>query len=285
MFKYEENRMYQMPVYFGPACGPRSGPDGERLYKTGPQECTQHILVYETEAEKIENYFPEGFSVRKPYIIVTHKMHRNLPWLAGRGYNVVTFNVPVTYTGKEETIKGKFQLSIWENHADPIISGREQLGYSKIFADIQDMHVLEGKGKASLSSWDFRFLTLDFDLNKAPEDEELLKSILSDPEDEGLMHYKYFPHTGDGFSDADVAYVTISPNGKHCLPDDLPALPTPERSWCSGGITWFRPTWEDMPTQYHVVNGLADLPVKRIIGASVVKLQHYNDVYDQRVVK
>ena len=125
MFRFEEDGMYQMPVHFGPCCGPRRGPDGERLYKKGSQESTQHMIVYETDAKAVSRYLPEGFSVRMPYIIITHKMHRNLPWLAGHGYNVTTFNVPVTYCGTNDEIKGQYQLAIWENHADPIICGRE----------------------------------------------------------------------------------------------------------------------------------------------------------------
>ena len=103
MFRFQPGRTYQMPVHFGPCCGPRSGPLGERFFADGPQTSIQHSLVYETSPQLLENYLPEGFSLRSPHVIVTHKMHRDLPWLAGRGYNVVTFNTPVTYQGKEET--------------------------------------------------------------------------------------------------------------------------------------------------------------------------------------
>ncbi len=284
MFRFEDGRMYQMPVHFGPCCGPRSGPDGQRLFALGPQESTQHILVYETDPAALERVLPEGFSVRQPYVIVTHKMHRNLPWLAGHGYNVTTFNTPVTYQGREETIHGQYQLAIWENHADPIICGREQLGYAKIFADIEDIHTCRGLSRASLSSWGFRFVELEFDSARAPEDPELLQSILFDPENEGLLHYKYVPHTGDGFSAADVSYVTLSPK-QYPLPEDLPPLPPQDRSWCSGSLTWHVPSWEDMPTQYHVVRGMASLPVVRYVGATRVWLKHWNDVYDQRPVR
>lgn len=284
MFRFEDGRMYEMPVHFGPCCGPRSGPDGQRLFALGPQESTQHILVYETDPAALERVLPEGFSVRRPYVIVTHKMHRNLPWLAGHGYNVTTFNTPVTYQGREETIHGQYQLAIWENHADPIICGREQLGYAKIFADIEDIHTCRGLSRASLSSWGFRFVDLEFDTARAPEDPELLQSILFDPENEGLLHYKYVPHTGDGFSAADVSYVTLSPK-QYPLPEDLPPLPPQDRSWCSGSLTWHVPRWEDMPTQYHVVRGMASLPVVRYVGATRVWLKHWNDVYDQHPVR
>lgn len=34
--------------------------------------------------------------------------------LAGHGYNVTTFNVPVTYCGTNDEIKGQYQLAIWK---------------------------------------------------------------------------------------------------------------------------------------------------------------------------
>lgn len=276
--------MYQMPVHFGPCCGPRQGPDGRRFTADGPQESTQHILVYETAPAAVERYLPEGFALRRPYVTVTHKMHRNLPWLAGRGYNVVAFHVPVTYHGREETIRGQYQLAIWENHADPILCGREQLGYSKVFAEIEDMRAFHGTMSASLFSWGFRFLELRFDTAAPPEDPEKLRSILLDPENEGLMHYKYIPRTGESFCSADTAYVTLTPK-EFPPPPAAASLPSPERSWCAGSLTWRLPIWEDMPTQYHIVQGLAAMPIRQFLGASVVHMKHCNDVFHQRIVQ
>ena len=155
MFRFEEGRMYQMPVHFGPCCTPRQDPEGKRFCSYGPQESALHTLVCQTEGAAVERFLPEGFSLRRPYLFFTHKMHRNLPWLAGRGYNVVTCNVPVTYTGTRETVRGQYQLAIWESHADPILCGREQLGYSKLYAEIEDLHAFQGVASAALSSWGF----------------------------------------------------------------------------------------------------------------------------------
>ena len=284
MFRFEEGRMYQMPVHFGPCCTPRQDPEGKRVCSYGPQESALHTLVCQTEGAAVERFLPEGFSLRRPYLFFTHKMHRNLPWLAGRGYNVVTCNVPVTYTGTRETVWGQYQLAIWESHADPILCGREQLGYSKLYAEIEDLHAFQGVASAALSSWGFRFLELRFDRNRPPEDAPLLEALLSDPENEGLLHYKYIPRTGDGFSQADAAYVTLTPK-VFSPPPGLPALPPPERTLCSGGLEWHTPEWRDMPTQYHIVQGLASLPVLRVIGAAAAQTKHYNDVYDQRIVR
>lgn len=284
MFQFEPGHIYQMPVHFGPCCGPRQDQSGSRFFAYGPQESEQHTLIYETDPAAVTPYLPQGFSLRQPYIFITHKMHRNLPWLAGHGYNVVTCNVPVTYIGNEETIHGRYQLAIWENHADPIVAGREQLGYSKLFASIEDLHTFRGVSSAALSSWGFRFLELRFDRNVLPENSALLEKLLADPENEGLLHYKYFPRTGDGFSQADVAYVTLTPS-EFIPPVDLPPVPTTERSLCSGSLIWHTPVWEDMPTQYHVVQGMASLPVLRVIGAVRTKSYHYNDVFHQRIVR
>lgn len=284
MFHFESGRMYQMPVHFGPVCGPRQNQYGERFYLDGPQDSTQHILVYETEPDAVSRFLPEGFALRMPYIIATHKMLRNLPWLAGHGYNIVTFNTLVTYHGGTETIHGQYQLAIWENHADPIISGREQLGYSKIFAEIEDMHRFHSIEKAKLSSWNFPFLNLYFDMSVMPEEQMFLKSIIDDPLSEGLLHYKYIPHTGNGFCTADTAYTTLTPK-VFLVPEGLTSLPPAEHSWGTGDLEWSIPRWEDMPTQYHIVQGMASLPVKRMIGSSKVVLQHYNDVNHQRAVQ
>ena len=276
--------MYQMPVQFGPCCGPRRGPDGTRFLQDGPQRSIQHALVYETRPEALERVLPEGFSVRWPYVIFTHKMHRDLPWLAGRGYNVVTFHVPVTYTGTRETVCGQFLLAIWENHADPILSGREQLGYAKIFAEIEDIRTHRGVSRAALSSWGFRFLEVAFDEGTPPEDEVLLSDLLADRESAGSLHYKYFPRTGDGFSKADVSYVTLTPR-EFPLPPGVAPPPAAARRLCGGALAWHVPRWEDMPTQFHIVQGLAALPVVRIVGASALELLHYNGVFHQRIVE
>lgn len=282
-FEFIDGRMYMMPVQFGPVCGPRANPDGNRFIYDQPQESTQHMLVYETDGAKIERFLPKGFELEAPYVIVTHKMHRNLAWLAGHGYNVCTFDVPVIYQGKTETIKGLFLLNIWENHADPIICGREQLGYSKIFSSISDLDDYHGKSRSVLSSWDFQFLELNFDFSQSVEDTEELMHILNDPERKGKLHYKYFPRTGDGFISADVEYVTISPSPT-IFPPDVERMPPAETACGTGSLTWNIPEWKDMPTQYHIVQALASLDVKRVIGAYRKHVFHLADVYDQRIV-
>ena len=204
--------------------------------------------------------------------------------LAGHGYNVTTFNVPVTYCGTNDEIKGQYQLAIWENHADPIICGREQLGYSKIYADITDICEEEDGTYAALSSWNFEFLKLHFKMDEKPDDLSEMQKVLFDEENEGIMHYKYIPHSEAGFNKADVQYVTITPK-TFPAPEDAKPLPQPERVWGNASLEWWIPERKDMPTQYHIVQVLASLPILRVIGASKVHLWHYNDVYHQKAIE
>ena len=68
-------------------------------------------------------------------------------------------------------------------------------------------------------------------------------------------------------------------------PEDAKPLPQPERVWGNASLEWWIPEWKDMPTQYHIVQGLASLPILRVVGASKVHLWHYNDVYHQKAIE
>ena len=52
-----------------------------------------------------------------------------------------------------------------------------------------------------------------------------------------------------------------------------------------GTVEWRRATWDDMPTQYHIVNGLAALPVREWRGASVISEVGGKDLSDMRVLR
>ena len=49
-------------------------------------------------------------------------------------------------------------------------------------------------------------------MDEKPDDLSEMQKVLFDEENEGIMHYKYIPHSEAGFNKADVQYVTITPN-------------------------------------------------------------------------
>lgn len=276
----DENLMYRMPVHFGPCVTPRQNTGGKRFIYDQATRLTKHTIVYETGPEALSKLLPPRFELTAPYVMVNMNMLRDIAWLAGNGYNLVGVAVPVRFHGKKDTLEGNLLLVMWENHADPILTGREQLGYSKIFASIDDIHTYGTVSKTALASWGFRFLEMSFDAAKAPADIDTLKSVLNNPNSAGVFHYKYIPHTGDGFTKADVEYVCLNPKSAK-LPGDVHKYPADELAYMNGCIRWNIPTWEDMPTQYHVIQALGGLPIRRIVGAVRSVGYTLGDLYGQ----
>ena len=123
---------------------------------------------------------------------------------------------------------------------------------------------------------EFRALGQDF----LPEE---LKRVLNNPDSQGIMHYKYIPRTGGGFTQADAEYVCLNPKAAK-LPDDVKKYPADQLTYMGGQVRWHIPTWEDMPTQYHVAQALGSLPVKRIVGAVRSEGYTLGDLYGQTTV-
>lgn len=83
--------------------------------------------------------------------------------------------------------------------------------------------------------------------------------MLNNPDSQAIMHYKYIPRTGGGFTQADAEYVCLNPKAAK-LPDDVKKYPADQLTYMGGQVRWHIPTWEDMPTQYHVAQALGSLP-------------------------
>src|SRR5579883_2609363 len=130
---------YRMPVVFGPAPGPRQKADGTpwKPEETGTMSCQWLAVSYLTRAAQLERLLPPGFALRgDPVLTVSLSFFDKLYWLAGRGYGIVIVDFPVTYNGRSEVIEGTFCPVLWEGIPDAILTGREELGFPKLFGDI-----------------------------------------------------------------------------------------------------------------------------------------------------
>ncbi|WP_372389186.1 acetoacetate decarboxylase family protein [Xanthomonas axonopodis] len=106
-------------------------------------------MSYRSDRAALEALLPPGFSLRgEPLVHVSLACFRKLYWLAGRGYGILKVGLPVTYTGKTETIDGAFCLVIWEGRPDAIMTGREELGFPKLFADMPELDIDLEQGRA-----------------------------------------------------------------------------------------------------------------------------------------
>src|SRR3546814_725453 len=156
--------------------------------------------------------------------------------------------------------------------ADPIISGREELGFSKLYCDLPAPiqapgHIL---CRASLDGFGFAALRLNA-LGAAPP------PPADPPPSQGLLHYKYIPRTGEpGVADAAYAVLTPAQGGHLRVESRLAAT--------SATLDWTRSRWEDLPTLHHIVEALADLPLGPCLGATVSVTRGAKDLSDQRIL-
>ena len=125
--------MYMMPVHFGPMTGPRHDKDGGRFANKETPKSMGYSVSFLSNREQLEALVPEGFEVvGEPVVTVFTSQMKEIEWLAGRGYNVLGVTFKVAYAGKKEKAEGPLLTVLWENLTDPILTGREQIGFSKI---------------------------------------------------------------------------------------------------------------------------------------------------------
>jgi hypothetical protein len=92
-------------------------------------------IVYDVDREGLQSLLPEGYvvdpSVEQPTVLFEIVELRNLPWLAGRGYNTwgIYANDIICTRATDGHIKASYMLVLFESFTDPITTGREELGF------------------------------------------------------------------------------------------------------------------------------------------------------------
>jgi len=265
-----------MPVSFGPAIGPRQHPEGRpwRPEETGTMNSDWMKIGYRTDPDRLRRLLPPGFSLRgEPIVSVSCAWFRNLYWLAGRGYGILSVDLPVTYEGRDETLEGNFCPVLWEGMAEPVITGRDELGFPKLFADFDEIDFDESAGTAAchVASMGHRFF--DIRLDEMVEEESPRRALPgsgSGPQ----IYFKYVPRTNPKVgAGADVAYATTgAPRGAAGLGAQNIAFDDFEfRRWTARGeLTWHEADFEQLPLIFPIVNALAGLAVEEYLDAEMV---------------
>ena len=276
-YSLQPNAMYRMPTHFGPRTGPRRGPDGRGFDCVDSPKSISYSVSYLTHASAAEAILPPGFRLNgEPVVTVSAIYMKEIDWLAGRGYNTLGASLPVSYSGKVDSVTGSLLLVLWENLTDPILTGREELGFSKIYCELPEPVVYNGTSQCVGSWLGFRFLDLNLhDLNQLSEQD--IEDQAAQSGGDGTLHYKYIPRTGE-WGTADAEYAVLTP------------AHTPNRRvlgmWRGqGSVQWHRARWEDMPTQYNIVNCLGELEILEYRGAVVTQSIGGKDLSDQRILE
>ena len=278
-YRFHPGKMYRMPTHFGPSLGPRQGKDGQRFAcKDTPKTITRSVSFL-SNREQLEELLPEGFAVgADPIVTVAASYMTEIEWLAGRGYNILGVSFPVVFNGKEDHAVGDLLTVLWENLADPIVTGREELGYSKIYCELPEPTVCRGETHCIASWLGFKFMDLKLkNMTEVPPEEfPSPASGQTDGKLTGILHYKYIPKTGE-WGSADVAYAVLTPA-------ETPNKVVKEMWRGEGTVEFHKARWEDMPTQYTIVNTFVELEIKEYRGASITKTVGGKDLSDQRIL-
>jgi acetoacetate decarboxylase len=272
-YQFERGRIYRMPTHFGPAPGPRQMPMDALADSTRSPQKTLITASFLTDASALERHTPEGFQLAGESV-VTIEFHymTHIDWLAGRGYTMIRLWWPVTFKGERDRVTGRFLAVMWENLADPIITGRGEVGQPKLFAEIPDSLVIAGTHHCVASWMGFQFLEVRVTETSLPNDPPLQVPLL-----EGTLMLKYVPRTGE-WGEAEVREVTFTPTA-------TPDLTVEWQKPAIGTIAFRRAAWADLPTMYHVVNALAELPFLGARGASISRTRGGKSYRDSRILK
>jgi Acetoacetate decarboxylase (ADC) len=260
---------YRMPTVFGPTAGPRQGPLGQRFdYSQARRETA--TVSFLTDSGKLGRYLPPRCALEgEPIVTLERTTLFDLEWLAGRSYSLLNVKFTVRYRGGEEAV-GPFLSVLWENMVEPILSGREELGYAKLFCELPPPRTI-GANRCYRAVWDgHEFFRLSlYDLHDEPASQR--------PAVSGVLHHRYLPAIARE-GGAAVDEMVLTPAGGM-------AQRIVSRQAGRGEIMFVRSSWEQMPTMFHIVNALADLPILEYRECSLVSTIGFKDLSDQRVLR
>ncbi|MDN8617386.1 acetoacetate decarboxylase family protein [Variovorax ginsengisoli] len=259
-----------MPTVFGPSPGPRQGPNGETFdLRNAPR--TVASISFLTDESELRKLLPPNCELDgEPLVTVEHVTLRELEWLAGRGYSLLSVSYPVRYRGSSESVRGLFMSVLWENRCEPILTGREELGFSKLYCELPEPRHLRG-ARLHTAVWEgHEFIRMTFS--------DLAAGVPpSSPASDGILHHRYIPSLRR-VGEAAVDEMVLSPQ--------VSSAETRYTSFNSGTgkVEFIRSTWEDIPTMFHIVNALASLPVLSQRFSYIAELRGATDLSEQRVL-
>jgi hypothetical protein len=275
-FKLRDDVRYRMPVSFGPAIGPRQHPEGRMWTReeTGTMSADWMTVRHRTDADRLDALLPPGFELRgDPVVAVSCGWFRELYWLAGGSYGILSVDIPVTYRGSAETLEGTFCPVLWEGRPEAIITGRDELGFPKLFGDFTEIAWDRDAGVASCSvSW-LGHTFFDIALTDLTEDADPPRRLPGS--DAGpALYYRYIPRVSPGGAEAaDAVYVTTAapPGSSGIAAQQIHFDEFELRRWAARGtLAWHRATFEQLPLYFPIVNALADLEIVEVLEAEIV---------------
>lgn len=287
---------WRTPIGFGPAPGPRQ-PLGLSLQSSQlaqireqtPEMSSALTIRFKTSRTYLEHLLPPGFSFANPATICEATLLCNtldgMTWLGGGGYSFVMLCLHgVKYVKRDgEAVFGTFLPLLFENLADPIITGRDDLGMPKLFADIDVQH--QGEAANVKISWrGTEFGRIKFKgLHTKPAEPLTTNGTTASaepapgppppPPEIGQFAWRYVPAVGQpGKSDAEYPVCVPNPSpekfGKHAK----------VRVAEEASFEFVAHDWSKLPTIHNVVRALAEMPQYGVVEAKHTKSRGVDDL-------
>ena len=294
---WENNKglFWRMPTSFGPMPGPRQDFYG-RLRDGSKATFKTTSVKFKSSRTVLQNLFPTEklkFASTDTVVHATFSATQldNLEWLGGRGYSHFGLYIHgVQYTKDNgETVTGTYLPVLFENLADPILSGREELGFPKLFADLDIQQ--ESNTLSLTASWmGSKFATLTLSEPAEPltnGDAAPQQGQASAPAEQGLFFHKHIPATGSIGSkargQADVEYTAFLPNDEDAKTVERKVTKTLKAK--DARIQFDALDWQALPTLHHIVARLQEVPVYEVVEAKIVEGTGVSDVSPARRVE
>lgn len=260
-------------MVFGPLPGPRQDASGNS-HTESLRDSTKTIMtvLFKTSGTLLRNllpndryYFESKDTVAKASLSL--ESLQNMAWLGGGGYELLALYIHgVCYKGSDGRVrKGNYCPIMFENLADPIVTGREELGIPKVFSDIE-MSKNATSCRAEMSWRGAHWGTLELTGLQATE-----RDPTKVDGGEGLLVHKYIPSPEIGKPDADYDILHLH-DPRPLVKSVLTADPKTARL----GIHDLGQ--KSLPTLHPIISRLAELPILEVVGASVKEVQGVADL-------
>lgn len=250
-FERRPGGSYRMPLSFGEVPGARNIPSHVTVDHDRFPEITRFAVHFRTDAAILESQLPPRLTLAgEPIVTLYFATMKRIQWLAGRDYNVLSYSFPCHFAGKRDDVIAQFKAVLWEGLPDPCISGREDLGFPKLWCELPEPRFLDGRHSFEANWLGFRLFEASFEEG---EDVGSLPAVPGEAATTGTICHKYIPRTGSpGIADIDQLIYWPQFDAKNVTRVNLG----------KGEFRFNRARWEDLPTMHHVVNALAGLPVE-----------------------
>jgi hypothetical protein len=269
---------WRQPLSFGLLPGPRQDAFGHsHRLSLQKSTTTKASIKFKTSSTILRNLFPNerySFQKRDTVAVASFSLQslENMAWLGGGGYDLLALYIhDVCYRQNDgQIVKGTFCPVMFENLADPILSGREELGVPKLFSDIE-ISRSSTSCRATISwrgaQWaEFQWKALKEDTTALDQAEDPIG---------GLLVHKYIPATGrKSPREADANYAVF-------IPEEPGVSTIKSKSIANKSDIEVKITdlgQKMLPTLHPVVRRLAEIPIFEYLEGGVTGYQGVSDL-------